>query len=214
MTPRQQTDQRTITVAVTGASGAVFAQKILTVLDADRRVRRVHLVVSNGGIMLLKHELDIAANERKKLPSLIVGGKGRKIELLDNQDVGASIASGSYPVHGMVIMPCSMGTLGAIAHGAAETLIQRAADVTLKERRPLVLAVRDTPFSRIHLENMLRCQQAGAMIFPIIPSFYHRPKKIDDLVSQYVFRVLAHLGLPQERQYRWKGMSQADKLKS
>ncbi len=206
MNPREQTDQRTITVAVTGASGAVFAQKILAVLEADRRVGRVHLVVSSGGIMLLKHELGIAGNERKKLPSLIVGRDCRKIECLDNQDVGASIASGSYPVDGMVIMPCSMGTLGAIAHGAAETLIQRAADVTLKERRPLVLAVRDTPFSRIHLENMLRCHQAGAMIFPIIPSFYHRPKKIDDLVSQFVFRVLAHLGLPQEKQYQWEGL--------
>ncbi len=210
----EETDQRTITVAVTGASGAVFARKILTVLDADRRVGRIHLVVSNGGILLLKHELGITANERRKLPSLIVGGKGRKIELLDNQDVGASIASGSYPVDGMVIMPCSMGTLGAIAHGAAETLIQRAADVTLKERRPLVLAVRDTPFSRIHLENMLHCQQAGAIIFPIIPSFYHRPKNIDDLVSQYVFRVLAHLGLPQEKQYRWPGMRAENKRKA
>jgi 4-hydroxy-3-polyprenylbenzoate decarboxylase len=206
MTPREPTDQRTIIVAVTGASGAVFAQKILRTLEDDRRVGRVHLVVSNGGILLLKHELGISAKGRRKLSSLIVGGNSRKIECLDNEDVGASIASGSYPVDGMVIMPCSMGTLGAIAHGAAETLIQRAADVTLKERRPLVLAVRDTPFSRIHLENMLRCQQAGALIFPIIPSFYHRPRKIDDLVSQYVFRVLAHLGLAQEKQYSWKGL--------
>jgi 4-hydroxy-3-polyprenylbenzoate decarboxylase len=206
MTPREPTDQRTIIVAVTGASGAVFAQKILRTLEDDRRVGRVHLVVSDGGILLLKHELGISTKDRRKLSSLIVGGNSRKIECLDNENVGASIASGSYPVDGMVIMPCSMGTLGAIAHGAAETLIQRAADVTLKERRPLVLAVRDTPFSRIHLENMLRCQQAGALIFPIIPSFYHRPKKIDDLVSQYVFRVLAHLGLAQAKQYSWKGL--------
>ena len=205
MTPRGQADLRTLTVAVTGASGAIFAQKILRILEADRRVGRVHLVVSQGGFLLLKHELGIVANERKKLPSLITDGRSRKIELLENDNVGASIASGSYPVQGMVIVPCSMGTLGAIAHGAAETLIQRAADVTLKERRPLILAVRDTPFSRIHLENMLRCQEAGAIIFPIIPSFYHRPKNIDELVSQYVFRVLAHLGLPQEKQYQWRG---------
>ena len=130
-----------------------------------------------------------------------------KIESLPNHDVGASIASGSYPVDAMIVIPCSMGTLASIANGTSEDLIARAADVMLKECRKLVLCIRDTPFSRIHLENMLRAQQAGALIMPAIPSFYHQPKTIDDLATQYVCRVLAQIGLPQQRMYRWPGQS-------
>ena len=109
----------------------------------------------------------------------------------------------------MVVIPCSMGTLATIAAGTSDDLIARAADVCLKESRRLVLCVRDTPFSRIHLENMLRAQQAGAVIMPAIPSFYHQPKTIDDLVAQYVYRVLAQLGLPQEQMYRWEGQAKS-----
>ena len=134
------------------------------------------------------------------------GGKPRpKIEILPNTDVGASIASGSYPADSMCVIPCSMGALAAIASGASNDLVSRAADVTLKESRRLVLCIRDTPFNRIHLENMMRAQQAGAVIMPAIPSFYHQPQTIDDLVTQYVCRVFAQMGLPQNRQFAWKG---------
>ena len=127
--------------------------------------------------------------------------------MLPNADVGASIASGSYQADAMCVIPCSMGTLSAIASGASNDLVSRAADVSLKEGRRLVLCVRDTPFSRIHLENMLRAQQAGAVIMPAIVSFYHQPKTIDDLVTQYVCRVLAQMGLPQTQQFTWQGGS-------
>jgi 4-hydroxy-3-polyprenylbenzoate decarboxylase len=125
--------------------------------------------------------------------------------------VGASIASGSHDVDAMVVIPCSMGTLGAIAAGVSDDLVSRAADVMLKEGRKLVLCVRDTPFNRIHLENMLRAQSAGAVIMPAVPAFYHHPKTIDDLVTQYVCRVLAQMHLPQDEMYRWAGSLAAKK---
>jgi 4-hydroxy-3-polyprenylbenzoate decarboxylase len=114
----------------------------------------------------------------------------------------------------MVIIPCSMGTLGAIANGISDDLVSRAADVMLKEGRKLVLCLRDTPFNRVHLENMLRAQQAGAVIMPVVPAFYHQPKTIDDLVTQYVCRVLAQIGLPQEQMYRWTGTPAAKKAEA
>ena len=120
-----------------------------------------------------------------------------------NADIGASIASGSYPSSGMIVLPCSMGTLATIAHGLANTLIARAADVTLKERRPLLLCVRETPLNRIHLRNMQAAAEAGAVIFPVIPAFYNRPSTLDEMVTQYVCRVLAHIGLPQAEASIW-----------
>jgi 4-hydroxy-3-polyprenylbenzoate decarboxylase len=194
-----------ITVGVTGASGAILAHTALRLLEADPRVARVHLVVTETGMRLFAHELGIVAPDPKQLPTLILGTRATKIELLPNKDVGASIASGSFPVDAMVVIPCSVGTLAAIAGGSSEDLLARAADVVLKEGRRLVLCIRETPLNRIHLENMLRAQQAGAVIMPAIPSYYHQPKTIDDLVEQYVCRVLAQLGLPQEKQYQWRG---------
>ena len=134
--------------------------------------------------------------------------------MLANKDVGASIASGSYEVDSMIVVPCSMGTLAAIANGISDDLVARAADVMLKEARKLVLCIRDTPLNRVHLENMLRAQMAGAVIMPAIPSFYHQPKTIDDLVTQYVCRVLAQIGLPQEKMYRWTGQSGTKEAKA
>ncbi len=198
-----------VTVGVTGASGAILAQAALRMLEDDPRVARIHLVVTETGQRLLAHELGIVAADAKQLPALILGRRAEKIELLPNKDVGASIASGSSPVDAMVVIPCSMGTLASIAAGTSEDLLCRAADVVLKEGRRLVLCLRDTPFNRIHLENMLRAQQAGAVIMPAIPSFYHQPKTIDDLVAQYVCRVLAQLDLPQKQQYRWRGQGKA-----
>src|SRR5256712_4088181 len=150
----------------------------------------------------------------KQLPSRILGHPVAKIEVLPNKDVGASIASGSYAVDAMVVIPCSMGTVGAIASGISDDLVALAADVMLKEGRKLVLCVRDTPFNRVHLENMLRAQQAGAVIMPAVPAFYHHPKTIDDLVMQYVCRVLAQIDLPQEKMYRWAGTPASKKAEA
>ena len=203
-----------VTVGVTGASGAILAQKTLAMLDADSRVARIHLVVTETGQRLFAEELGISSGDAKQLPARILGAPSRKIEVLPNKDVGASIASGSYEVDAMIVVPCSMGTLAAIANGISDDLIARAADVMLKESRKLVLCIRDTPFNRVHLENMLRAQQAGAVIMPAVPSFYHQPKTIDDLVTQYICRVLAQIGLPQDEMYRWMGSNTAKEAKA
>ncbi len=208
------TQAQIITVGVTGASGAVLAQKTLALLDEDPRVARVHFVITETGQRLFAEELGLSSGDLKQLPSRLLGRPAAKIEVLSNKDVGASIASGSYEVHSMLVVPCSMGTLASIANGASDDLIARAADVMLKERRKLVLCIRDTPFNRIHLENMLRAEQAGAVIMPAIPAFYHQPKTIDDLVTQYVCRVLAQIGLPQEKMYRWTGHSSTKEAKA
>ena len=194
-----------VTVGVTGASGAVLAQKALALLEEDVRVERIHLVVTEAGQRLFAEELAVSSGDLKQLPGRILGRPAAKIEILPNKDVGASIASGSCATDAMIVIPCSMGTLGAIAGGISDDLVSRAADVVLKEGRKLVLCVRDTPFNRVHLENMLRAQQAGAVIMPAVPAFYHHPTTIDDLVTQYVCRVLAQIGLEQEKMYRWAG---------
>lgn len=198
-------EARTITVAVTGASGAIYAQKLLHLLEADKRVGKVYFVASDAGMRLIAAELGIVAAEAKKLPALLTGTAAKKIEFLPNKDVGACIASGSAAVDAMAVIPCSAGALGAIAAGIANDLLTRAADVCLKERRRLVLCLRETPLNRIHIENMLRVTDAGAIVMPAMPAFYYEPKTIDDMVEQFAFRVMAQLGLPQEKQYRWKG---------
>ena len=208
------TQKQSVTVAVTGASGAILAQKTLKLLEEDSRVARVHLVVTEAGQRLFTEELGITSGDLKQLPSRILGHPVAKIEVLPNKDVGASIASGSYAVDSMIVIPCSMGTLGAIANGIADDLVARAADVMLKEGRKLVLCVRDAPFNRIHLENMLRAHQAGAVIMPAVPAFYHHPKTIEDLVTQYVCRVLAQIGLVQEQMYRWTGTPASKKAEA
>jgi len=200
-----ETQKQIVTLGVHGASGAILAQQTLALLEEDPRVARVHLVVTEAGQRLFTEELSITSGDWKQLPSRILGHAVAKIGVLPNKDVGASIASGSYAVDSMVVIPCSMGTLGAIANGISDDLVSRAADVMLKEGRKLVLCVRDTPFNRVHLENMLRVQQAGAVIMPTVPAFYHQPKTIDDLVTQYVCRVLAQIGLRQDKMYRWMG---------
>jgi 4-hydroxy-3-polyprenylbenzoate decarboxylase len=196
---------RTITIGVTGASGAIYARTILCLLDADSRVARVFLVVTETGARLIASELGIVAAEPKRLPSLLTGTPAKKIKYLPDRDIGAVIASGSNPVDAMAVIPCSAGTLSAIATGASDDLLSRAADVCLKERRTLVLCLRETPLNRIHLENALRAHDAGAVIMPAMPAFYFAPKTIEDAVEQYVLRVLAQLGLPRDEQYHWKG---------
>jgi flavin prenyltransferase len=200
-----ETKGQTVTVGVTGASGAILAQKTLALLEADSRVARVHLILTDTAHRLFTEELGITTADLKQFPGRVLGHSAKKIEILSNKDLGASVASGSYHVDSMIVIPCSMGTLAAIANGISDDLVARAADVMLKENRKLVLCIRDTPFNRVHLENMLRAQQAGAVIMPAIPAFYHEPQTIDDLVTQYVCRVLAQAGLAQDRMYRWLG---------
>jgi flavin prenyltransferase len=205
---------RIITIGVTGASGAIFAQKALSLLEDDTRVARVHLVVTETGQRLFSEELGITSGDLKKLPGRILGHSSKKIETVSNKDVGASIASGSYVVDAMIVIPCTMGCLASIATAMSDDLVARAADVMLKEGRKLVLCVRDTPFNRMHLENMLRAQQAGAVIMPVVPAFYFKPKSIDEIVTQYVCRVLAQAGLPQDKMYRWTGSASGRKAES
>jgi len=201
----EKTEGSIITVGVTGASGAVYARMLLKLLDADKRVERVFLVATEAGLRLLSTELGISTSNGQKLASLLTGTPAKKIESLSNRDIGASIASGSAPMTAMVVAPCSAGALGLIVAGTAGDLLTRAADVCLKERRPLVLCLRETPLNRIHLENMLRVHDAGATVMPAMPAFYYGPKDIEGLVEQFAYRVLAQIGLPQEKQYRWKG---------
>jgi len=190
-------------VAITGASGSVFGQQLLQALDADSRVSRVHFVISESALRVLAEELHFSG--RNSVVEKLLGHPSAKIQQHAESDIAASIASGSYPVQGMIILPCSMGTLAAIANGLAQNLIQRAADVCLKERRPLLLCVRETPFNKIHLRNMSLAADAGATIFPVIPAFYHHPVDSHAMAKQFVARVLAHVGLPQPDAYAWKG---------
>lgn len=196
---------KTIVVGVTGASGAIYARELLRALDGDARVERAHLVVTETGMRLLTSELGITAVESKSLPAMITGTGAAKIQYAQNKDVGAAIASGSYPVDAMVVIPCSVGTLADIACGTAGDLLARSADVCLKEGRKLVLCVRETPLNRIHIENMLRAQAAGAVIMPAMPSFYHQPKSIGDMVQQFVYRVLAQIDLSHDKAFKWTG---------
>jgi len=205
MTAPQSSGKKRIILGVTGASGAVFARRTLQMLEADARVEKIHLVISGSGLKLLRDELDLDTSKSAQIPTALAVCATRKTEYLLDSDVGACVASGSYPVQGMVVIPCTTGCLAQIACGISDTLIERAADVCLKQNHRLILAVRDAPFNRIHLENMLRAQLAGAVIFPIIPTFYDRPKTIDDLVTQFCCRVLALLDLEQAEQYRWRG---------
>jgi len=199
-----------LTVATTGASGAIFLRHFLLAVERDHRIQTVNFIASDSALRVMAEELDIKG--RSNLIARILGtssatrGKGsRKIHLQSNDDIGANVASGSYPADAMVVMPCSVGTLARIANGIASHLIERAADVTLKEKRPLVLCVRETPLHKIHIRNLYRAADAGATIFPLIPAFYYRPASLDEMAREFAYRVLAHLGLPQPDAFRWKG---------
>ncbi len=194
---------RTLTVAITGASGVLLARTLLRALDADARVARVYLVPSDASLRVLAEELNV--HGRNNLVERLLGSPSEKMLLHTPADIGAPIASGSYPTDGMIVLPCSMGTLASIAHGTAETLIARAADVCLKEQRALLLCVRETPFNKIHLRNMSIAADAGAVIFPVIPAFYNHPVSMEDMAQHYVQRVLARIGLPQPQAYQWPG---------
>jgi 4-hydroxy-3-polyprenylbenzoate decarboxylase len=194
---------RNITMAVTGASGSVFARELLRILEADSRVRSVNLVCSDNSLRVIAEELGLSG--RNNLVQQLLGTETRKIQLQSNDNIGANIASGSYRVDAMIVLPCSMGTLARIANGLAAQLIERAADVCLKERIPLVLCVRETPLNKIHLRNMTNAADAGATIYPLIPTFYNRPASLDEMAREFANRVLKHIGLPQSGAYEWNG---------
>ena len=173
-----------LTVAITGASGAIFCRELLRALEADARVARVHFVAVGKFAARARRRTGVSG--RNGLLEKLLGGAATKSVQLSDADIGASIASGSHPSNGMIVLPCSMGTLASIANGLANSLISRAADVTLKERRPLLLCVRETPFNRIHLRNMTLAAEAGATIFPCIPAFYNHPVDSDEMARQFV----------------------------
>jgi 4-hydroxy-3-polyprenylbenzoate decarboxylase len=202
-TIEQIADDFSLTIAITGASGSIFGQQLLLALNTDQRVSCVHLVVSESALRVMAEELHLSG--RNALVEKLLGQPSSKIQQHSEFDIGAPVASGSYPSHGMIVLPCSMGTLAGIANGMAQNLIERAADVCLKERRPLVLCVRETPFNKIHLRNMSLAADAGATIFPVIPTFYNHPEDATAMARQFVARVLAHIGLPQPGAYVWKG---------
>jgi 4-hydroxy-3-polyprenylbenzoate decarboxylase len=193
---------RNLTLAVTGASGAVFAREIVRAVEADSRVEAVNWIVSDGGLRVLAEELEITG--RSELLQQVLGAAAKKTKHQSCNDIGANIASGSYPTDAMIVLPCSVGTLGRIANGFANNLIERAADVCLKEQRPLILCVRETPFNKVHIRNMGLAADAGATIFPVMPTFYNQPQDSTAMARQFVARVLSHVGLEPSHMYRWK----------
>ena len=220
-----------LTIATTGASGSAFLQQLLLAVERDVRIQTVNFIASDSGLRVLAEELDIQG--RSNLVSQILShGQSlasdetsprsstkpstriparieskiieSKIKEQSNADIGANVASGSYPADAMIVMPCSVGTLARIANGIASHLIERAADVCLKEKRPLVLCVRETPLHKIHIRNMYRAADAGATLFPLIPAFYYRPTSLDDIACEFAYRVLAYHGLSQPEAFHWK----------
>jgi len=199
------------TVAITGASGSLYAQRTLVHLAASGVVERINLILSGAAETVAQVELgvDLRGASSKKINEWIgLPSDSRLIHLQRLDNMAARPSSGSHPQEGMVVVPCSMGTLGAIASGAGTNLIHRAADVTLKEGRRLILVPRETPYNAIHLENMLRLARAGAHIIPASPGFYHRPRTIESLVDHLVFRILDHLGVPHSQATRWQGATE------
>ena len=195
-----------IVVGITGASGAPYAVRLLQALTAAHRP--VSLIVSKYGMRLLATEAGIESIDALR-DTIGIEAWASYVEVFSNDDRGAAPASGSARTAGMIVCPCSMGTLSAIAVGASRSLIERAADVTLKEQRKLVLVPRETPLSAIHLGNMLRLARAGAVVMPAAPGFYHQPREISQLVDFMVARMLDQLGVEQNLVARWKGESRS-----
>lgn len=197
---------RSITVGITGASGSIYAQSLLRHLCASPAVVRVDLICSQAGIRVVGEELglNVAGTDRRVVKEL-VGYDAEKVIVHPAADISATVASGSYLSDAMIVVPCSMGSLAYIAQGITRDLVHRAADVFLKESRTLILVPRETPLNAIHLENMLKLARLGVRIIPAMPSFYHHPQTIDDLIEHFTHRLLDHLGVPHEQATRWEG---------
>ena len=195
-----------ITIGISGASGVIYAQRLLIHLEDSREVRQINLVVSGPGRRVISDELDVSpTGDTEQMVAEMIGRTSTKIAVFHPGDIGATIASGSYPVDAMAIIPCSASTLGVLASGSSRNLLHRAADVCLKEGRKLVIVPRETPLSIIHLENMLKLRQAGAMIVPAMPAFYHKPADIVSMADHFVYRVMDHLGLQHSQETMWQG---------
>jgi len=190
---------RRLIVAITGATGAVYGVRLLRHLRAAGGVE-THLLLTDAGVLNLHQELDLNRKDVEALADVVHNVR----------DVGASIASGSFQSDGMIVAPCSMKTLASVAHGLCDNLVARAADVVLKERRRLVLMVRETPFNLAHLRNMTAVTEMGGIIFPPLPGFYHRPASIDDMVDHTLGRVLDLFDMPHALTPRWVGLKSAD----
>jgi flavin prenyltransferase len=201
---------KNLIIATTGASGSIFLRHLLRTIEREDRVESVNFIASDSALRVMAEELNLQG--RSNLVSQILGSSDReharrslqKIQVQSNADIGANVASGSYPADAMIVIPCSVGTLARIANGIASHLIERAADVSLKEKRPLVLCVRETPLNKIHIRNMYRAADAGATVFPLVPAFYYQPASLDEMAREFAYRVLAHLGLAQPDAFRWK----------
>jgi 4-hydroxy-3-polyprenylbenzoate decarboxylase len=195
MTSTSAQPKQRLIIAITGATGSVYGVRLLQVLQANPDVE-THLLISEAGVLNLHQELDMKRKDVEAFADVVHHVR----------DVGASIASGSFQSDGMVIAPCSMKTLASVAHGMSDNLITRAADVVLKERRRLILMVRETPFNLAHLRNMTAVTEMGGIIFPPLPGFYHRPQSIQEMVDHTVGRVLDMFALPHELTPRWQGL--------
>ncbi|HKC53384.1 MAG TPA: flavin prenyltransferase UbiX [Burkholderiales bacterium] len=195
----------TVAVALTGASGMPYGLRLVESLI--RAEARVYLLYSQAAHVVAKQELEIVlpsrASDAERMFSERYSAKRGQLRVFGREDWFAPVASGSNPADAMVICPCTVGTLAAVAAGLSDSLIERAADVTLKEGRKLILVPRETPFSALHLENMLKLARAGAVILPANPGFYHRPKRVEDLVDFIVARILDHLGVKHDLMPRW-----------
>jgi flavin prenyltransferase len=201
---------REIIVGVSGGSGARLGKRFVEIALGAKNLSRLHLVVSDAALAVARTEIAetiVSAEDWAAALELLRPGR-RRLVLHPNSDVGASIASGSYPAAGMAVVPCSGGTLGAIANGIGRDLLQRAADVCLKERRPLILALRESPYSLVHIENMRRAALAGAIVAPPVPAFYAASPSVDRFLDAYCVRLARLLGLETRgEQFRWNGRS-------
>lgn len=186
-----------VVVAITGASGSIYAKQLMEDLIESSQVSRVYVVLTDTAKEVIDYEL----KEEWQISEI---ENGEKVELLSNQDMFVSIASGSAAADAMVIVPCSMGMIGRIANGISNDLISRAADVMMKERRRLIVVPRETPMSIIHLQNMMALTSAGAVVLPATPSFYHHPKTIDELIVSVTDRILQQLGIDKQKSYHWQ----------
>lgn len=197
----QQPENKRLVVGITGASGGIYGIRLIeTLLDLGYAV---HLVISNAGWRVLKEEMDWDVTNRDSLLQEKFGHRGGSLIYHPVSDIGASIASGSYLAEGMIIMPCSMGTLSSIANGSSDNLMSRAADVMMKEGRTLILVPRETPLHAIHLENMLKLSRLGVRMIPAMPAFYYKPQSMEDLILFLVGKVLDSLRIPHQLFTRW-----------
>ncbi|CAM2858445.1 UbiX family flavin prenyltransferase [Paenibacillus taichungensis] len=197
----QQPDNKRLVVGITGASGSIYGIRLIeTLLDLEYTV---HLVISNAGWRVLKEEMDWDVTNRDRVLGEKFGGRAGSLIYHPVSDIGASIASGSFLAEGMIIMPCSMGTLSSIAQGSSDNLMSRAADVMMKEGRTLILVPRETPLHAIHLENMLKLSRLGVRMIPAMPAFYYKPQTMDELILFLVGKVLDSLRIPHQLFTRW-----------